>query len=297
MESINRLVYKSPILYVYIDNYKPITFSYKGWIFSDEYNPKAPFYPEYRIKIESKLIAPSEELHELALYGREMASLISNLLPIFTYNSFYNPEGFDCCRSQKSIDYKKPFRGWESNFEKIYDFIERKEGKPYIVKVNLHSVVNWTRIENNPLSDLQKLIKNYGHLSEDMRYMLFLLNAAMESPDSNRYMILGKALEIINSIYPLEKSNSDNRLENIDSKLKDVFNEITIKELIGWSNSRQEGRHYVLDKKNRIAHPQMTEREKELYYICCINLIVCIIRKSLGLEYDPLGFPEKENVD
>ena len=164
-----------------------------------------------------------------------MAGLVSNLLPLVTYNSYYNPEGFDCCRTQITIDYKKPFKGWKSNFEKIYDFIERKGGSPYVVKINLHSVVNWTRIDNNPLSDLQKLIKNYGHLSEDMRYLLFLLNAAMESPDSNRYMILGKALEIINSIYPLEKNKSDDRLEIIDYKLKEVFNGITIKELIGWS--------------------------------------------------------------
>jgi len=297
MEKNNRLVYESPVLYIYIDNYKSISFSYKGWIFSDEYDSKAPFYPEYRIKMESKFISSLDELHELALYGRELAGLVSNLLPLVTYNSYYNPEGFDCCRTQITIDYKKPFKGWKSNFEKIYDFIERKGGSPYVVKINLHSVVNWTRIDNNPLSDLQKLIKNYGHLSEDMRYLLFLLNAAMESPDSNRYMILGKALEIINSIYPLEKNKSDDRLEIIDYKLKEVFNGITIKELIGWSNSKQEGRHYVLDKKKRIAHPQMTNQEKEIYYICCINLIVCIIRKSLGLEYDPLGFPEKVNDD
>ena len=100
---------------------------------------------------------------------------------------------------------------------------------------------------------------------------------------TGRYMLLSKALEIVNALHPLEK-RKDERIRNLFPELAVRFDGITLKDLMNLSNNRKETRHYV-DKLDRTqSHQAMTEDELKLYYSMSNNLCLNVLRRSLGLS-------------
>ncbi len=282
----NKLKYTSPELTLIINHYSPYRFEYKDWIIYDSYNNECQNLPEYIIIVESKTLNNQEDLCEKNLEGFELIKVISQLMPFCTYNSFGRSDMFDRLFLQESINSTIPAYGWKSNYQEVY--IDMQETKlkgiltfgGYIIK---------TKVNKNPLLDLERMLVNYTSLDDNKLFLIFLLNSALESTNLNRYLILGKALEIVDAMYPY-KNSKDDRLNAINPLLNEIFKGKTIKDLRGLSNTRKETRHYIGDKINILPHQEMTEDEKILYYNCIFNLIVCIIRQSLSLEYSPYDF-------
>ena len=97
-------------------------------------------------------------------------------------------------------------------------------------------------------------------------------------------MLIGKALEIVNTIYPYERhrGKDDDRIKRFHPELAPIFGKVTLKDLMEWSNKRQETRHYMRNLKD--SHPRLTEEEREKLYMCSVELITNIVRKQFGLN-------------
>ena len=141
---------------------------------------------------------------------------------------------------------------------------------------------HWVRMHKSPMEELKIVLENYNELSDTYRFLIFLHNSIVKSEDNNRYMLIGKALEIVNAIYPYQRGRQDRRIQENHPELLPFFEGTTLKDIIGLSNSRQESRHYMRNLKD--SHPRLTEEEREKLYLCSVLLITNIIRKVCGLE-------------
>lgn len=282
----NKLKYTSPKLTLIINHYRPYRFEYNDWIIYDHYNNENQNFPEYIIIIESKSLNKQEDVYEKNLEGYELIKFVSQLIPFCIYNSFARSDMFDRVFLQESFNFINPAYDWKSNYQEVYLAMQKSKLRciayfsGYIIKTN---------VDESPLLDLERMLVNYTSLDENKLYLIFLLNSALESTNLNRYLILGKALEIVDAMYPY-KNSKDDRLNTINPLLNEIFKGKTIKDLRGLSNTRKETRHYIGDKINILPHQEMTKDEKILYYNCIFNLIVCVIRQSLSLEYFPYDF-------
>ena len=282
----NKLKYISPTLTLIINHYIPYRFEYSDWFIYDQYNNENQSFPEYKIIIESRTLNKHEDLYQKNLEGYELIKIISQLMPFCTYNSFGRSEMFDIVFLQESFNSTIPAYGWKSNYKEVY--LAMQESKLKVIATFAGYMIK-TNVDNSPLRDLERMIVNYTLLDDNKLFLIFLLNSALESTDLNRYLILGKALEIIDAMYP-NKNSKDDRLNVINPLLNEVFKGKTIKDLRGLSNTRKETRHYIGDKNNVLPHQEMTENEKILYYNCIFNLVVCVIRQSFALNYSPYDF-------
>ena len=97
-------------------------------------------------------------------------------------------------------------------------------------------------------------------------------------------MLIGKALEIVNAIYPYRRlrGQQDTRINDYHPELIPIFKDLTLKDLIDLSNNRQETRHFI--KKADMPHPPLSMEEKEKLFTCSRLLITNIIRLKFGLE-------------
>ena len=95
-------------------------------------------------------------------------------------------------------------------------------------------------------------------------------------------MLLSKALEMVNAMYPLTK-RKDDRIQTIMPELVEQFNGVTIKELMNLTNNRRETRHYIDKSRDSFCHQAMSEDERKLFYSMSNQLCLNIIRRSLGL--------------
>lgn len=279
-----RLIYTSNPLSLVIANYEPMSFEYNGWIVSDEYacNEKYPIDSEYRIVISSQDIESKEDLRETASQGRYVTELITKMLPYVTFVSLNEPLHTNLSRTRFIINTTKPLSGWNNNYEEIETELGKNDDNPLKVKVTLMPTTHWVRMHKSPMEELKIVLENYNSLSDSYKFLIFLHNAIKESEDINRYMLIGKALEIVNAIYPYQSGRPDRRIQENHPELLPFFEGTTLKDLIGLSNSRQESRHYMRNLKD--SHPRLTEEEREKLYLCSVLLITNIIRKVCGLE-------------
>ena len=279
-----RLIYTSNPLSLVIANYEPMSFEYNGWIVSDEYacNEKYPIDSEYRIVISSQDIESKEELRETASQGRYVTELITKMLPYVTFVSLNEPLHTNLSRTRFIINTTKPLSGWNNNYEEIETELGKNDDNPLKVKVTLMPTTHWVRMHKSPMEELKIVLENYNELSDTYRFLIFLHNSIVKSEDNNRYMLIGKALEIVNAIYPYQRGRQDRRIQENHPELLPFFEGTTLKDLIGLSNSRQESRHYMRNLKD--SHPRLTEEEREKLYLCSVLLITNIIRKVCGLE-------------
>ena len=185
-------------------------------------------------------------------------------------------------RTRFIINTTKPLSGWNNNYKEIETELGKNDDNPLKVKVTLMPTIHWVRVPKSPMEELKIVLENYNSLSGSYKFLIFLHNAIKESEDINRYMLIGKALEIVNAIYPYQSGRPDRRIQENHPELLPFFEGTTLKDLIGLSNSRQESRHYMRNLKD--SHPRLTEEEREKLYICSELLITNIIRKVCGLE-------------
>ena len=281
-----KLVYTSNPLSLVISNYEPMSFEYNGWIVSDEYayNEKYPIDSEYRIVISSQDIESKEELRETASQGRYVTELITKMLPYVTFVSLNEPLHTNLSRTRFIINTTKPLSGWNNNYEEIETELEKNDDNPLKVKVTLMPTTHWVRMHKSPMEELKIVLENYNELSDTYRFLIFLHNSIVKSEDNNRYMLIGKALEIVNTIYPYERhrGKDDDRIKRFHPELAPIFGKVTLKDLMEWSNKRQETRHYMRNLKD--SHPRLTEEEREKLYMCSVELITNIVRKQFGLN-------------
>lgn len=281
-----KLVYTSNPLCLVIEHYEPMSFDYNGWNVSDEYdyNEKYPIDSEYRIVISSQDIESKDELRETASQGRDVTELITKMLPYVTFVSLNEPQHTNLSRTRFIISTTKPLNGWNNNYEEIETELDKNDDNPLKVKVTLMPTTHWVRMHKSPMEELKIVLENYNELSDTYRFLIFLHNSIVKSEDNNRYMLIGKALEIVNTIYPYERhrGKDDDRIERFHPELAPIFGKITLKDLIDWSNYRQETRHYMRNLKD--SHPRLTEEEREKLYMCSVELITNIVRKQFGLN-------------
>lgn len=279
-----KLIYTSDPLSLVIEYYEPMSFEYDGWTVSEEYDyvEKHPTSSEYRLVISSKDIETNDILSETALQGREITEITTKLLPFVTLVSLNEPENTDAKRTRSVIEIGKPLKGWNNNYEDIKSELTKNEK----VKCTFMGTTNWAKIPKSPLAELKVMLENYKNLSDEYKFLIFLYNSIKESEDINRYMLIGKALEIVNAIYPYikKKGKKDSRIADFHPELLPIFGEMTFDNLICLTNNRCETRHYIVGKRNIISHPHLSEEEAEKLYVCSVALITNVIRKQLGLD-------------
>lgn len=279
-----KLVYTSNPLSLVIVNYEPISFEYNGWEIADEYdyNEKYGTLSEYRIKVSSNDISNENELECVAFQGRELTDTITKLLPYVAFVSLNEPECIDSTRTHTSIIVNRATKGWTNNYNEVESDLTAKENIPFKVVCSYDGTLHYAKMINSPLNELKTMLEAYEGLSNNYKFLIFLHNAIKESEDINRYMLIGKALEIVNAIYPYQRGRQDRRIQENHPELLPFFEETTLKDLIGISNSRQESRHFMRSLTD--SHPKLSEEEAEKLYLCSVLLITNIIRKVCGLE-------------
>lgn len=279
-----RLFYTSNPLSLVIANYEPMSFEYNGWEIADEYdyNEKYGTLSEYRIKVSSNDISNENELECVAFQGRELTDTITKLLPYVAFVSLNEPQCVNSIRTETSIIVNSPTKGWTNNYNEVESDLIAKENIPFKVICSYDGTLHYAKMINSPLNELKTMLEAYEGLSNNYKFLIFLHNAIKESEDINRYMLIGKALEIVNAIYPYQRGRQDRRIQENHPELLPFFEETTLKDLIGISNSRQESRHFMRSLTD--SHPKLSEEEAEKLYLCSVLLITNIIRKVCGLE-------------
>lgn len=283
------LSFISDTMDVEIKNYSEKMFKYDEWIVSDKYilNEKQPHLSKYSIIVTSPDIETEEELDDYRIKGEKVLNRITHFIPFCGLPTLNSPKSMSFYRDVSFIDYQIAPKGWKMNYNDIKEAFRVPQKTKHSIAVSFGGFRPYSIIENSPLEELENIMNNYDSNGEEIKFLVFLNNAILTSTDSNVYMLIGKALEIINALYPL-KGNKDNRIIDYFPELEDVYKGHTIKELIGLCNSRKETRHYVKDKKDReqlIPHESLSKEEGLLLIKLSTNLIMNVVREKNGLNH------------
>lgn len=273
----------SKILNLDFNNYEEGRLVFKNkYIIKDSYSPAidTQSHGEYIITLETSEIRNENDLLREASNLRAITGVITLLFKCVLGSALNTPE-----RSMKSFTrtYYIPGEmptGWSSNYDDVKTELEKNKTVLSVVSVNS---IPFAELPQSPFSDLSKALQNYDRLSAEIKDLLSIINSADLVLDAARYMLLGKALEIVNSLYPL-KGKADLRIKNEFPELSDTFGMTTIKDLHNLANNRKESRHYIKDKPTTSPHPSMTEDERKKFYDLINLLCISIVRKALGLE-------------
>ena len=292
-----QLIYRSKALSLILAEYTPMSFEYEGWRISDEYmyDSAHKTHSQYRIIVTSNDINDDLSLNESTHKGEKIVSRITELIPFCTLLSFNEPRGVDITRTVMLKITNRPPKSWEFNYQEVKDYLDdQKSGKLRSV-IECDGFNHYSECTMSPLIDLNLLLENYKEASEEIRYLVFLYNAIIESEDSNRYMLIGKALEIINVLYPYrrKRDREDSRIQIYFPELMPIFKGVTIKYLISLSNSRREARHFVSMKEGG-PHPSLTEKESKKLYKYATLLILNVVRSQMGAEIISIETDEEE---
>ena len=286
--SCNRLVYKSKSLSLIIANYCPLSFIYNGWEVMDEYIycEKYESFSSYQIIVSSKEILNEQDLSNTLRTGWDVINMITELLPFCTFLSLNNPQGLDGSRTRGIILYNKAPEAWEFNYSDVKSQLDASKATTGIkISAECSGVNHYARIEDSPLKELELMMQNYQSLPDHIKYLIFLYNEIIKSETSSRYMLIGKALEIVNALYPYKRvrNKKDFRIQTYFPELQSCFGELSISELIALSNTRRETRHYIAGVGME-SHQSMTEKERKDLYTCTILLLLNIVRVEFGLD-------------
>ena len=283
------LSFISDALDVEIKNYSERKFEYDKWMVSDKYvlDEKQPHLSKYSIIVTSPNIGTEEELNDYRSKGEKVINRITHFIPICGLPALNTPKSSSFYRDVSIIDYQKAPLGWEMNYKEIKDIFRVQKSKKHTITISVEGFRPYSIIDSSPLEELSIIMNNYDSTSEEIRFLVFLNNAILTSTDSSKYMLIGKALEIINAIYPL-KGNKDNRINEYFPEIEEVYEGHAIKELMGLCNFRKETRHFIKDKKDNtrlIPHESLSKEEGLLLLGLSTNLIMNVIREKVGLAH------------
>lgn len=280
-----KLSFISNALDVEIKNYSDCRFEYNKWTVSDKYvlDEKQPQLSKYLIVVTSPNIETEEELNDYRIRGETVVNRITHFIPFCGLPTLNGPKNMSRINGMSIINYDDSPKGWEMNYNKLKESNKDPLKKEIKTSVSI-GIKHYSIIDNSPLEELKILMDNYDSMGDEVKFLIFLNHAIFTSTDSNVYMLIGKALEIINALYPIE-GQKDNRINCYFPELKNVYREHTIKELIGLSNSRKESRHYVKDKARVLPHESLSKDESALLFRFSTDLILNVIREKFGLPH------------
>ena len=279
----NYLSIKTNPMYVHIKNYEKYTFGYLGWTVSDNYiyNEKSPRHSQYSITITSPDITSQEELNNSSVRGKEIADIITMLIPISGLSSLNSPKFISFSNNHEFVDYKSAPNGWNTNFSDLQSKLNSKKGNKLILDVTVEGFIHPSKFEQSPLFEIQKMLEHYNDVEEHIKFLLFLYNSIETANDINVYMLIGKALEIV---FAIGTYNKRRPIKSYFPELSVILQDVTFGNLFELTNQRKESRHYVENNKNYIPHNPMSTEEKIILYRCSTSIIINVIRQALGLS-------------
>ncbi len=271
------LVYKSKPLPIHIDEYVQSSFEYEKWIISDDYK-ELKYCSEYRIVISTKepIKNYSDFTHECVL----TSNFVEKLTMLLKYTigvSLNSPHNQIFHKRVRAIDHREIPKGWEANITEVDTHLME----------TLSSFIRAIPIPTNghmgtsALHELHLALNNYDSLDDEIKDLIAVHNSAVESDERACYLIMGKVIDMINWLYPLNH-RKDKRINDLFPELLPFFGETTIKDLLGIANTRKETRHY--DASSKSPHPALTDQEAELYFQRIDVLALDIVRIKLGLS-------------
>lgn len=275
------LVTNSKPILLDLDNYAEGKSTIKGYLIKDSYSfPKTKVdHGQYRIIIESPIIRDDSDLsrHLNAIKGiAQRLTILSKCILGEALNT--SPWETDVFTKQIELIGQMPL-GWESNYDLVQKELDKKKRLTMHVEVEPH---HFWKLPAPPFKDYLVAFKAFPRLKTIERDLLQILNDVDLVSFTGRYMLLGKAIEMVDSMYPFT-NGKDDRIQTILPELSEQFNGVTIKTLRGLANTRRETRHYVQQSNKSISHPAMSEEELKLFYSMTNQLCLNIIRRSLGL--------------
>ena len=282
----NKLVYTSDSMNVFIKNYVEYKFMYYNWIVSDKYvfNEKSPRHSKYTILVTSQIIKDEQELCNYASNGREIANKITSFIPLCGLPSLISKGNHDFLTNSSIIVFESAPYGWKTNYREIRKELTTSHNNEIYMEIDCLGVTGYSILDNSPMKELQIIMRKYKEIREEVKYLIFLNDSILSSTNSNIFMLMGKALEIINAMYPLE-TKKDRRIEEHFPEVSNIFNGYTIKDLFNLSNNRKETRHYIKDKAQIVSHESLNEEERIMMYKCTTCLLLNVIRDKLGLPH------------
>ncbi len=285
----NHLTFSTDKIDVCINNYEVYTFNYKGWNISDNYihNEKDPTRSHYEIILTSHNIVDEEDLYHSRNIGQGIIELITHLIPICGLPSLKAPKYKDFSDDISIFDFKSSPQGWRSNYYDILQQIKTDGGTKLFVNIDFLGICRCSITEKSPLKEICYLIEKFASVNEEVKYLIFLLNSILNSSDINMFMLIGKALEIIDAMYPYKRNHGkkDKRIEVYFPELSDIFHSISIKDLIKLSNNRKEIRHYIKNKDMIMSHESLSKEGRISFFNCSTSLILNVIRDKYGLPH------------
>lgn len=277
----NILVIESKPILLDLDNYEVGKSMIKEYLIRDTYSfPSTRVdHGQYRIIIESPIIRDdtdfSYHLQSIKEIARRLTILSKCILGEALNTSPWETDIFT--KRIEPID-QMPL-GWKSNYELVKKEIDNTKR----ISVHIEVIPSHYCIRNSsPFNDYLSALKAFPRLKTNERDLLQVLNDADLVSFTGRYMLLSKALEMVNAMYPLTK-RKDDRIQTIMPELVEQFNGVTIKELMNLANNRRETRHYIDKSRTSLCHQAMSEDERKLFYSMSNQLCLNIIRRSLGL--------------
>ena len=288
----NKLAFKTKPVYVCIDKYEKYSFNYQGWTISDNYmlNECSHRLSQYSISITSPSISTQDELDNYSLQGQRIADIITELIPISGLPSLNSPKFKSFYNNQEIVAYKSAPNGWSTNYTTIQSSLNRENSNKNNLDVTVEGFIHPVMMEQSPLHDIQHMLEHYDDVDEPIKFLLFL-NNSISANDINVFMLVGKALEIVDAIYPYHGSEEDDgRIKTFFPELSDTFGENTIKRLCHWCNERKEARHYIKVKHERLPHNPLSEEERISLCRCSRSLILNVIRHAFQLPHKSVVF-------
>ena len=267
------VVYRSKPMPIHIDEYEQKCFEYDKWIISDDYKELKYSY-EYRI-----IVSVKGTINDLTYDSMLTSSFVEKLTMLLKYVlgiSLNSPHGQIFHKRARIIDNRDIPKGWEANISEIDTYLMKTLSSfVRVVPIPTHG-----HLKTSVLDELNIALKNYDTLDEKIKDLIALHNSAVESDERACYLIMGKLIDMINWLYPLEH-RTDRRIKDIFPELIPFFGDTTIKDLMGIANSRKETRHY--SKSSQSPHPALTSQEAESYFLRIDVLAIDIVRIKLGL--------------
>lgn len=289
----NVLSFKTKPVYVCVDKYEKYSFNYQGWTIVDSYelNESSPRHSRYSITISSPSISTEDELNNFSLQGQKIAEMITELIPISGLPSLNSPKYKSFCNNREFVAYKSAPSGWSTNYTTIQSMLNKEKSNEIRLDVTFEGIVHFSVLEQSPLPDLQHMLEHYDDAEEPIKFLLFLNNSILSANDINVFMLIGKALEIVDAIYPYHgPEEDDNRIKIFFPELSDTFGEHTLKRLCHWCNKRKEARHYIKVKHERLPHDPLSKEERIALCRCSNSLIMNVIRHAFHLPHSSVVF-------
>lgn len=277
----NILIVKSKPILLDLDNYIEGKSTIKGYLIKDNYSfPKTKIdHGQYQIIVESPIIRDDSDFSRHLDAIKEIVRRFTILSKCIIGEAFNtSPWDMDIFTKRIELIGDMPL-GWESNYDLVRKELDKKKRLTVHIEVEPN---HYCRLSASPFNDYLTSFKAFSHLKTIERDLLQLLNDADLVSTTGRYMLLSKALEMVNAMYPLTK-HKDDRIQTILPELSEQFKGITLKQLMGLANTRRETRHYVDKSSESLSHQAMSEEERKLFYLMTNQLCLNIIRRSLGL--------------